>query len=145
MLWTGKQVYQYLFRGKSVFNISLNLELKANNFTPVQNGQDNCLCPRDGYVIIKNNELLCGNLCKKTLGSSKKGLVFVVLRDFGSEQVKIFLTRLTKLTSRFLMNWGFSIGLDDVTPTEELDTLKKNIIKQNYNGCTEKIKQYINN
>lgn len=69
------------------------------------------------YVIFRDGALLCGNLCKATLGGgSKKGLVFMLCRDLHPSVAARALHRLTKVTSRWLMNWGFSIGIEDVAP-----------------------------
>lgn len=46
------------------------------------NGKMNdCMDPKDGYVIFKRNELICGNIGKKVLGSSKSGLFYALSRD----------------------------------------------------------------
>lgn len=40
------------------------------------------MCPKDGYVIFKDSELLSGNLGKSTLGAgSKSGLFYRLIRD----------------------------------------------------------------
>lgn len=158
-LWTGKQVIDILLKPNRQCKTVINLELKAGNFIGYnqkhiikdENGNvssttnyHNCMCSNDGYVIIKNSQLLCGNLCKKSLGGNKKGIVFILLRDHSPVEVSRFLGRLTRMTSRFLMNRGFSIGLDDVTPSNELNELKHSIINKNYSSASEKIKQYEN-
>ena len=50
--------------------------------------------------------------------------------------------RMTKLTSRFLRDWGFTIGIDDVTPSEHLLETKNSIIQRNYAKVSEAIKEY---
>ncbi len=37
------------------------------------------MCPRDGYVLFRNSELLCGRLGKQTLGGGNKASLFQVL------------------------------------------------------------------
>ena len=34
------------------------------------------MCPRDGYVVFRNSELLCGRLGKQTLGGGNKASLF---------------------------------------------------------------------
>ena len=34
------------------------------------------MCPRDGYVLFRNSELLCGRLGKQTLGGGNKASLF---------------------------------------------------------------------
>lgn len=100
------------------------------------------MCPRDGYVIIHNSELLCGNLCKKTLGGSNKGLFFNLIRNFSPERAALAMTRLAKLSSRWIGDRGFSIGIDDVMPSDELLVRKQNIIETAYGRCGEYIAAY---
>lgn len=142
-LWTGKQVIDVLLRPNRKCDTIINLELKAGNYQGTKvKGLHNSMCSNDGYVLIYNSQLLSGNLCKKTLGGNKKGIVFILLRDHKAEDVSNFLGRLTRMTSRYLMNRGFSIGLDDVTPSTELNELKEEVINKNYNSSAEKIKLY---
>lgn len=37
------------------------------------------MCFKDGWVLFKNSELLCGALGKLTLGSGNKGSLFYIL------------------------------------------------------------------
>lgn len=81
--------------------------------------------PQDGYVCFRNSELLSGNLCKKTLGGQKGGLYYVLLRDHGSDAAARCMNRLAKLCGRLIGGHrGFSIGIDDVMPSEVLLDLK---------------------
>ena len=36
------------------------------------------LCPRDGYVVFRNSDLVCGRLGKATLGGGNKAGLFQV-------------------------------------------------------------------
>ena len=38
---------------------------------------------KDGYIVIRNSQLLCGNLCKNAMGGTKGGVLFVLIRDHG--------------------------------------------------------------
>ena len=49
---------------------------------------------------------------------------------------------MTKMTSRFLMNYGFTIGLDDVTPDAKLLERMHEIVAKNYAKVDETIHQY---
>lgn len=39
------------------------------------------MCIKDGWVIFKNSELLCGQIGKATLGGNKSGLIYNLIRD----------------------------------------------------------------
>lgn len=81
-LWTGKQVINVLLRPNRKSNVYVNTVVKERNYT----GKGEHMCPNDGWVIFQNSELICGNLCKTTMGSgSKTGLFYSILRDNSAE------------------------------------------------------------
>lgn len=45
-------------------------------------------------------------------------------------------------SARWIGNHGFSIGIDDVQPKEELIDKKKRLLSENYNVCNVKIKEF---
>eukprot|EP00808_Paulinella_micropora_P027547 g67066.t1 len=159
-LWTGKQVFSLWFKpNNSPEHANVNLTIKAGNFEGSKKyfprGSDEEgppeLCPRDGYVVIRNSELLCGNLCKKSLGGSNKGLFYYLIRNFTSEHAALGMTRLAKLSSRLAKlssRWigsrGFSIGIDDVMPSPRLLERKQQLISSTYRKCDGFIQQYKN-
>ncbi|RHZ25524.1 hypothetical protein DYB37_005703, partial [Aphanomyces astaci] len=111
-LWTGKQVFSLLVRPNRRCPVKVNFELKERNYTT-----NLSMCYKDGYVVFRNSELLSGNLCKKTLGDgSKKGLFYVLIRDHGSAEAA---------------RW-FSIGIDDVTPSNDLNEKKAILLNNGY-------------
>jgi hypothetical protein len=98
---------------------------------------------QDGFVAFRRGELLCGNLGKKTLGGdSKSGLFYVLIRDFGALQATQCMTRLSKLCARFLGDRGFSIGVDDVTPSLGMRTIKTRIVADGQRLAQEQITAY---
>ena len=55
--------------------------MKARNFSKIYK-KDEFRCPNDGYIYIKNSELLTGNIDKTSIGnSSKNGIVFALIKD----------------------------------------------------------------
>jgi DNA-directed RNA polymerase III subunit RPC1 len=78
---------------------------------------------------------MCGNLGKSCLGGSKKGLIYVLLRDHGAQVAAKVMSRLAKLCARWLGNRGFSIGIDDVTPPPRLIALKKQLLEEGSAVC----------
>lgn len=90
------------------------------------------MCLKDGWVIFKNTELLSGQLGKSTLGGNKSGLIYALLRDNKNEIACEVMHRIAKLSSRWISNYGMTIGISDVTPSEELSILNKEIIKKSY-------------
>lgn len=61
------------------------------------------LDPIDGYMVLRNSELMCGNMCKGALGGSKKGLFYALVRDTPSSHCAArVMNRLAKLSARFI-------------------------------------------
>ena len=84
--------------------------------------KDKHFCPEDGFVAFRGGEHISGNLGKRTLGGeTKSGLFYVLIRDFGPKEATRCMSRLAKLTARFLCDRGFSIGVDDVTPSLKMN------------------------
>jgi DNA-directed RNA polymerase beta' subunit len=100
--------------------------------------------PNDGYIVIRNSEVMAGNITKDALGGSKKGMYYQIIRagNDGVLSAARFLSRVAKFTSRFVQSQGFSIGIDDVTPSKELTLSKQKLIDNGYAQSLKFIEQY---
>ncbi|EFC49521.1 predicted protein [Naegleria gruberi] len=137
-LWTGKQLFSLLVKPNNNTNVFVNFETKAKNYL-----KDETMCPNDGYVCFRNSYLICGNLDKKILGDgSKSSLFYVLIRTVGPAYAAACMARVARVASRWLMNYGFSIGIDDVMPSAQLTEKKKMILSEGYAVCDEYIKLY---
>jgi len=66
--------------------VIVNLSIKERNYS----GEGEFMCHKDGWVLIKNSELLSGMPGKLTLGSGGKGgLFYVLIRDNSKVKIKI--------------------------------------------------------
>jgi DNA-directed RNA polymerase III subunit RPC1 len=82
-------------------------------------------CVKDGWVLFKNSELLLGQIGKTTLGGNKTGLIYHLLRDNTNEVACEIMHRIAKLSSRWLSNYGMTIGISDVTPSMDLRVINR--------------------
>jgi DNA-directed RNA polymerase III subunit RPC1 len=125
-LWTGKQVMGLLVRPNKQSSVLVNLECAEKNYSK----KGGPMCAKDGFVVFRNSEHLSGNMAKKTLGDgSKTGLVYVLLKDHGIESASRLLNRTAKLCANYLHSRGFSIGIEDVTPSQKLTAAKNALLK----------------
>lgn len=141
-LWTGKQVFSILMRPNKASPVLVNLDAKCRDY---KFRKDECpdMCPNDGWLVVRNSEVMCGRMDKTTVGSGKKDSIFyIILRDFGPDQAVIAMNRLAKISARYLTNMGFSIGISDVYPSEQLTLEKERMVKKAYEYCDELITQY---
>lgn len=136
-LWSGKQIISLLLRPNYSCPVIANLRTKGKSYS----GNED-LCTNDSFVVIRNSELLLGSLDKSTLGSgSKNNIFYILLRDFGEKYSCDAMARLARLTSFYLMNRGFSIGIGDVTPGKTLLREKRILLDKGYSNCSDYINQ----
>ena len=74
--------------------------------------------PLERCVKVRHGELLCGSLCKKTLGTSAGGLVHVMIRDWGFRRAGNFVSDAQRILQAFMMIRGFSVGVGDCVMSE---------------------------
>ncbi|KAG8374810.1 hypothetical protein BUALT_Bualt10G0034300 [Buddleja alternifolia] len=138
-LWTGKQLFSVLLRPHAKMRVYVNLTVAEKNYGK----SSETMCPKDGFVYIRNSELISGQLGKATLGNGNKdGLYSVLLRDYSSHAAAACMNRLAKLSARWIGNHGFSIGINDVQPGDVLNKEKKVTIDKEYGRCTEYIEHF---
>ncbi|XP_031486143.1 DNA-directed RNA polymerase III subunit 1 [Nymphaea colorata] len=138
-LWTGKQLFSVLIRPHASMRIYVNLFLKEKNCMKNRG----TMCPNDGFVYIRNSELLCGQVGKATLGNgNKSGLFSVLIRDYNAHAAASCMNRLAKLSARWIGNHGFTIGIDDVQPEVRLAKKNSRVIRLAQNHCNSYIDDY---
>ncbi|KAI8911804.1 hypothetical protein EDD86DRAFT_203319 [Gorgonomyces haynaldii] len=152
LLWTGKQVFSVLLRPSQDCDVIVNLDAKCRTFgkdvkdrngvafgqskTRAGHSTDNSMDPNDGFVTIRNSELLSGVIDKAIIGDgNKKSMFYVVIRDYGPVEAATRMNRVAKLAARWLANHGFSIGIDDVMPGERLRAEKDATVAKGYADC----------
>ncbi|KAI8370510.1 uncharacterized protein BYT42DRAFT_502192 [Radiomyces spectabilis] len=141
-LWTGKQVFNVLFRPNKESKVQLNVEAKTKSYVK-EEGRIPDLCPNDGWLVVQDSEIMCGLVDKAVVGDGNKNSVFyVILRDYGPIEAAKCMNRLAKLCARYLANQGFSIGISDVTPGKRLRDIKDQEVKTAYNKCDDVIAKY---
>ncbi|KAJ3121996.1 hypothetical protein HK098_003181 [Nowakowskiella sp. JEL0407] len=148
-LWTGKQIISILLRPNSKSKTMLNLETKCRNQIKMPGlnragvEYDKCMDLFDGHLVIRNSQLLCGCIDKSIIGDGNKNSMFyTAMRDYGPDEAARCMNRIAKLSARWLANQGFSIGIDDVQPGEELRKAKEIMINSGYDTCDELIETY---
>ncbi|XP_032666413.1 DNA-directed RNA polymerase III subunit RPC1 [Odontomachus brunneus] len=136
-VWTGKQIFSLVIRPNKECPIKANLRTKGKAYTT---GYE--MCVNDSFVLIRNSELLAGSMDKATLGSgTKQNIFYILLCDWGENVATLAMWRLAKLSTCYLTNGGFSIGITDVTPGQRLLQAMEELLNVGYTKCTEYIRQ----
>ena len=94
--------------------------------------------------MIRNSELISGNLGKKTLGETKDGLFARLARDVGVGVSALAMGRVAKIAGRYLSHVGFSMGIADVWPNKIIETEKKKIMDLKFGQLEKNITAYNN-
>ena len=132
-LWTGKQLFSVILKPNKNYDIIINLKIKTKNSD-------------EEFVIIKNSILLSGRIEKSIIGNGgKNSLIFALIKDCGNIATAKFLTRISKFSARWICDYGFSLGISDVTPSKNLLENKKQIINKGFEECDKQIDLYNNN
>ncbi|KAL6940642.1 DNA-directed RNA polymerase III subunit C1 (rpo31) [Hanseniaspora vineae] len=136
-MWTGKQVFSLLIKPNNKSPVTINVDAKNKVYIPPKNKKyPNEMSANDGFVVIRGSQILSGVMDKSVLGDGKKHSVFyTILRDFGPQEAANAMNRMAKLCARFLGNRGFSIGIEDVTPAQDLKDKKEHMVEVAYAAC----------
>lgn len=135
-MWSGKQIFSLILRPSKSYNVLLNSRCKTKNYS----GKNEDLCAADGFVVVRNSELLCGQVDKSILGSgSRSNIFYLMMRDFTGDEAGNALCRLARTISNFIANRGFSLGIDDVTPTISLESEKQRLLTTGYANVNKSI------
>ena len=139
-LWTGKQVISVLLRPNRFVGHPINIRAPGKQYSG--SGWEE-LCPNDSFLVVHNGALMAGALDKTMVGSgSKSNIFYTQLRDYDESSAIICMTRLARLISYYLTNRGFSIGIGDVWPGENLILKKGKLVEQGYSRCQDYIHEF---
>ena len=138
-LWTGKQLFSMILcpNKATAEEINVNFDMKEKFYD--SKTKQKCFCPFDGWICFRNSQLMSGTVAKKTIGGGgKDGLWYVLLRDVNEEAATKFMDRFPKLCSRLMGHFrGFPIGVEDVTPSDNLKSMKRDILTNEYEKATD--------
>lgn len=107
-LWTGKQIISFIIPKMNYYK-GLGDESEPGK-----------LYPNDQHVIIRNGQLLVGNLNKSIVGNKKGSLIGCLWIDFGPNETKNFLTYSQRLVNCWLLGHGFTVGIADTIVSDEI-------------------------
>lgn len=118
-LWTGKQILSMI--------IPDGTNLVGFHSTHPDN-EDTDISPGDTKVIIQNGLLVCGIICKKTVGTSQNSLIHVIFHEHGALKTRDFFDNCQRVVNYWLLQNGFSIGIGDtIADVETMSTILKTI------------------
>lgn len=66
---------------------------------------------------------------------SKQGLYYSLIRDNSYTVAAACMSRIAKFSARWMSLYGFSIGINDVTPFQKLKDKKSELLEKGYGRC----------
>jgi DNA-directed RNA polymerase subunit A' len=133
------------YSGKDVFSIMLpkgiNMEFKAN----CCKNCDDCTkdsCPHDGWVSIRDGQVVKGRIDSAAVGAMKGKLINKLIRTSDPETVRIFIDTYGRLGTAYLMRRGFSLGTSDLDLSGSVEKEIKKEIEKSENESNDLIRQY---
>ena len=102
-------VRQKLYNGKSLFSLILP---PGFCYTHQNNAS-----PEEPIVKIYNGVLYSGVINKQNVGSSPHSIIHLLFKEYGKDTACLFVDNIQFITNNFLLEEGFSIGLEDCMNT----------------------------
>ncbi|KAH8810736.1 hypothetical protein F5884DRAFT_842772 [Xylogone sp. PMI_703] len=142
-LWTGKQLFGVLMRPNKHSRVLVNLDARCRNYKKAPLGQAPDMDISDEWLVIRNSQVMCGRMDKNAVGAGKKQSIFyTIMREYGPGEAIQAMDRLTRLSSRFLTDQGFSIGTNDVMGSKNLNDQTCALVSVAFREVDDLIEQY---
>lgn len=120
-LWTGKQIFSMVLP-------HINLERKVRGADKNVDFFDR----KERVVLIRGGVLLCGAMCKQTLGLSSGGVIHLIALDFDGDRACVFMSDIQRIVNEWLARRGFSVGLSDFITSPEVNEKVQKIISRSF-------------
>ncbi|KYN44618.1 DNA-directed RNA polymerase I subunit RPA1 [Trachymyrmex septentrionalis] len=140
MLWSGKQILSTVIINiipshKTRINLISSTKIRAKEWqTEIPRrwkcGTEfkNSMTMSEAQVIIRHGELLCGVLDKMHYGATPYGLIHCIYELYGAICANEMLSAFGRLFQMFLQCDGFTLGVEDILITPEINEKRKEII-----------------
>ena len=117
-----------LYDGRQIFSKILpNVNLNINNNQPKKDGDS----LYEKKVLIKNGEIKTGIIDKKILGGMDGSLIHTIHNMYDNIEAQKFLDNTQRLITTYILKSGFSVGVGDLIPSNEIkEKMKERISEQ---------------
>ena len=127
--WKDKEgQWHYRYTGKQIFSFicpSINLTKKVRGLE-----EKTYFDVKERFVVIRQGKLLCGQLCKNTLGSSHGGVTHIICLDIGNQEACNFLSDSGRVMTAFFEEQGFSVGIRDIWQNQNTHDAVSSIVTE---------------
>lgn len=105
-----------MWRGKDIFSHFLPEDFNIQLRSSICESCDECKmkdCENDAYVVIEDGKLITGTIDERAVGAFKGNIIDKIARDFGTEEARIFIDRITTLALGVITLKGFTTSIQD--------------------------------
>ncbi len=105
-----------VWKGKDIFSTFLPEDLNAEFRSSICENCDVCKgieCDKDAFVVIEDGKLLSGTIDENAVGAFKGQIVDKIARDFGTNEARLFIDRITRLSLGVITLKGFTTSIED--------------------------------
>ena len=128
-LYTGKQLVTHYTPPK------IRLQRRVRDLDAA--GIDDCFDLDERLVKFEDGELVCGKLCKGTIGGVSRGCIQAVCKAHGNWRAAKWISDLQRIATQFLFRRGFSIGLSDCLHEKAIQDDVDEIVQGTYRRVTD--------
>ncbi|MCP4294254.1 MAG: hypothetical protein GY786_01460 [Proteobacteria bacterium] len=90
------------------------------NYLRIKGKESDSLYEKDASIIIKKGEHLVGEMNKAIVGPKKGSLIGCIWIDYGPKKTAEFLTFTQKLIVKWMISYGWTVGISDTIIDVEL-------------------------
>ena len=112
-LWSGRQLFTMVMP-------NVNFEKKNKSYNSEPNERN--------IVLINKGVIEHGVFDKNILGASEQGLIHTIFNDYGKDRTQRFLDDIQNIVTNFVLQSGFSVGIGDLIPDDEVSKKMQEIV-----------------
>ncbi|MEM3499958.1 MAG: DNA-directed RNA polymerase subunit A' [Candidatus Woesearchaeota archaeon] len=130
--------------GREIFSQVLPPDFNFEGTSRLCKHHEKCMkekCQNDGYVLIRNGELICGVMDKNNLGEESGRMLAEINRKYGQDSLEI-LERIFKLGVNTLTLHGFTSLISDLELKEDVKEKIRELVRNADREVNELISKY---
>lgn len=125
--WTGKQIFSWVFPATTSLQKSVR-DAPASLVWSETEPKDEATAKAtaawrddDNVVVIRRGELLCGQLCKSTVGRVSQGVIHAVWKDIGPWAAAKMISDAQRICTQWLLEDTMSISIKNCMVDEDVE------------------------
>ncbi|MFW6040328.1 MAG: DNA-directed RNA polymerase subunit A' [Thermoplasmatota archaeon] len=131
-VWKGKDIFSHFLPD------DLNMEFRASICEKCDTCEEKN-CEHDAYVYIEDGKLISGTIDEDAVGAFSGEIVDKIARDFGTDEAKEFIDKITTISLGVITLRGFTTSIQD----EDVPKEARKQIDEVMNKAKKKVKNLV--